>query len=62
MYDTGQSYPVIGFAKDSTIIGDIYKILSKCEGYTSNSGRDLYSKEFIDLLTIDGLMVCDESV
>jgi len=75
MYDTGRGYPAIELVKDSTIIGDIYEIhekmwpsLDELEGYTGNTGTDLYSKEFVNVQTIDGLIevavytVCDESM
>lgn len=75
MYDTGRGYPAIELAKDFTIIGDIYEILEQMwpkldelEGYTGNFGTDLYTKELVDVQTIDGLIevavytICDESM
>lgn len=75
MYDTGKGYPAIELSMGSTIVGDIYEIpdhmwlnLDDLEGYTGNPTTDLYSREFVKVQTLDGLVeavvytVCDESM
>ncbi len=75
MFDTGNGYPAIELTNDSTIFGEIYEVpdhlwpaLDLLEGYTGDDSTDLYSKEFVNVQTMDELLevavytICDESM